>query len=351
MKALCSSHAVAFSAILALLGILTTLVLIWPASTTVPPKLESPHSPIPNHPLPGFGLDLGPSRIAASIRHINGTFENFILQALSDEYQDLFRDTSLGEPRCGYRWPSAMTDQSPSASSLYPDPANHTAIAILARVINMAKSRVQKASGLPIERIFISNPKFPGLCNDDIEAALRKANFAVIRNSRIIGQPNRLGASYASYGRGLCSDYTRRNPCEYEERYELPVREVMVVTYSNEALFVEHTFLQYAAEHTSQTESLIDWQAGADALRTVQDPGAHWDRVRVRVLERPVHWKEHVDVVMLAGEHGRNETFAAVVKDALARFQSEPPEFLMENGEASGARGAAEFAFRSQYQH
>lgn len=176
-----------------------------------------------------------------------------------------------------------------------------------------------------------------------------------IRNSRIgPNQPHKPSASYAAYGRGLCSDYRRRNPCEYEERWELPVRTVMVATYTDEALLVEYNALRYAVAAISQDMSLVDWQAGASSLSQVPDTRLHWDRIRARLLEKPVYSRyswPRVDAVILVGPHADNETFLEVVQETFARFQDDPPEILREYGDTTGARGAAELAFRSQYQH
>ena len=133
------------------------------------------------------------------------------------------------------------------------------------------------------------------------------------------------------------------------------IRTAMVATYTDEALLVEYSVLTTAvSDYFPQGNSLIDGQAGANALSKVPDPQLHWDRVRARLLERAVERRRacpRIDVVILAGPHARNETFLDVVKDTFAKFQSDLLELLTDYVDTIGARGAAELAFRAQYQH
>ena len=340
-----------FSTIISALLLTLRLALVSGTPSTLQPRT----APIPTHPSPGFGFDLGPSYIAASIRYSNGTFDGFVFTNVSDVYRQFFVDSSQGRERCRGDWPQLTTEPQHNHSDLLPqeDPGHHPAVDILTNLIGKAKTDVQGTTGLRIDDAFVSSPKLPGLCNEDIEAALRNVGIKPIHNSRVVKQPHELSASYAAYGRGLCSDYTRQNPCEYEERWELPLRVVMAVTYSDEALHVEYSKLDYAASLIFQQNSHVDWQAGANDLSKTSDPWNHWNRVRVRLLELALHWCRvwpKVDIVILAGPHARNETFVEVVKDTFARFQDEPPELLMEHGDTTSARGAAELAFRAQYQ-
>lgn len=322
-------------------------------STSSPkePAEDRPRTaPISTHPSSGFGFDLGPSYIAASIRYPNGSFDDIVFANVSDTYKQFFEATSFGPERCDGDWPK---QRHLSSGLPLQNPGRYPAVDILASLFGKIKNSLQTLTGLRIDEALVSSPKLPGLCNEDIEAAMQTVGIRAIHNSRVLKQPHEASAAYAAYGHGLCANHTRPNPCAYEERWELPLRAVMVATYTDKALLVEYNFLQYAVSHIYQHNSLIDWQAGANSLSEVSDPQLHWTRIQATLLEKPVYWRRvhpKVDFVILAGSHACNETFVAVVKDTFARFQDDLPEILMEYGNSTGARGAAELAFRAQYQ-
>jgi hypothetical protein len=312
------------------------------------PKVHQPERTTPAQPDPGFGIDLGPTYLAASVHYRNGSYESFILHDPSDEYKAFFREVSVGRERCHWPWVDSEPPPLKVQARWHPDSSQN--VPILSREFQKMRDILEKGTGVRLDKAFVAHPKLPALCDDDIADAMRDAGMQAISNRRLINQPHKLNAAYAAYGYGMCVDFTRRNPCEYEERYQLPVRQVMVVTYTEQALLIEYISLKWVGELTSADHSHIDWEAGANALSRTPDAPSHWNLVRYRILEEPVKWNRPADMVLLSGPYGRNETLVHVVRESFAEFQKNSPEYLMAYEGFTAAGGAADLAYRAQWQ-
>lgn len=322
------------------------------------PAHDSPSTP-PRPPLiapyPAFGFELSTSYGTVVVRHPNGSFHNGITINGSADFLAFMKRASVGRERCDGDSPKLRAQSHPPFLGGEDKQEHQEAVAVFTSLLGDLKRAIEATTSSYMQEAFVSSPKLPGLCNGQIIDALANLGVATKTNSRIHAHPHAVNAAYAAFRRGLCPDYTRRNPCEWQERWNLIIKRVMVATYTPDALLVEYSILSTAVGFIRQSESLIDWSAGSRALSTTPDPEVHWLKVvslLLAQLARTPHLRYAVDVVVLAGLDGGDQTFKAVVNETFSRFQDPAPEILVfDDPTFTGARGAAEFAFRTQYQH
>ncbi|KAL9113657.1 MAG: hypothetical protein Q9187_007586 [Circinaria calcarea] len=138
-------------------------------------------------------------------------------------------------------------------------------------------------------------PLLPGLCSKDVDDALEYIGLTALTDWKLVFQPHKAS---------ICHD-----------------------TY------------------------LIDHEAGLGSLANYPDnPGAYWDRVRLRLIELPLEdWtKRRVTKVLFLGESALDKEFLQVVEDAMRRLQGDIPTIYQSDPLYIAAEGAAEFAQRAQ---
>ena len=199
--------------------------------------------------------------------------------------------------------------------------------------------------------ILVTSPRLPGLCEENILDAMKKAGLKAIFSPRLTRLQHELSAAYAAAGYGLCESFGNSTECSLEEE-KLPVRRSVVIVYNDDALLTQYSPQREAiASYQPLYYSFADWQAGSTARAAAPNETTHWRRVRDAVLKAPKFGEPpyHIDLVILTGEDGDDPALSEAVKAMFYEYQSILPEIYADEPLTTGARGGAEMAFRAQY--
>lgn len=121
-------------------------------------------------------------------------------------------------------------------------------VAVLSRVLQQVLN-LQAADpkiSLRADSVVISYPALYGLSQEDIADAASYLGLTILSGNHHY-QPRSIVAAYAGHGLGLCEDYDDQETCR-QEGLELPVREVLLVEYTEHALFLHAKVMREAYE-------------------------------------------------------------------------------------------------------
>lgn len=199
--------------------------------------------------------------------------------------------------------------------------------------------------------ILVTSPRLPGLCEENILDAMQRAGLKAVSTPRLTSLQHELSAAYAAAGYGLCDSFANSTQCSLEEQ-DLPVRDSIVIVYNDDALLTQYSPKREAiSSYEPLYYSVADWQAGSTARAAAPNETTHWRRVRNAVLKAPSSGVPpyHVDLVVLTGEDGDDPGPLDAVKAMFYEYQNMVPEIFANDPLTTGARGAAEMAYRAQY--
>lgn len=161
-----------------------------------------------------------------------------------------------------------------------------------------------------------------------------------------------MSAAYAGYGMGLCQKPTDLSVCRAEEK-NMSTNMTLAISLTKDALMVETCTFTTAIRWSSPNsyiEHPVDYELGLDALSKFPDPISFWARVHETIrwqALREIHFRNHIDTIILYGEAASSTKFQSVVKEVVESLQDDVPIFSAEP-EFVAARGAAELAQRTQ---
>lgn len=227
-------------------------------------------------------------------------------------------------------------------------------VGTLSSLLTQLRDKTEEQLRKPLESIVVVSPNLRGLRSEDFNDAIEYAGLKSLMGvfpSRIPDTP----AAFAGNGFGLCSNYTRLYECEKEEE-EMPLEQVPAIHYTRRALSVTLTPLTKAFSF-GDDQSLIDWDAGLDALSSYPDASTYWNAVHNKIQEVPntaTGWgRRPVTKLLVLGESALDPTFLKVLQDALRgiRISDTALIYVATDGPDpfyAAAKGAAEFAKRLQ---
>ena len=160
-------------------------------------------------------------------------------------------------------------------------------------------------------------------------------------------------AAAASYGIGLCHDYTDRDACK-EEIIHLPNRILLSVLYTKDSLCVEVILIHSVYAYWPYTASppSMDFSLGSDRIRDNPNEEYYWEGVKdtiYRGVLAGLRLRRRPSVVFVFGESSMKTKFRSVLDDALRHLLGEVLEIIDENPIFRPAQGAAELAKRGGY--
>jgi hypothetical protein len=196
----------------------------------------------------------------------------------------------------------------------------------------------------------ISYPALPGLRHEDVSDA---ASYLGVRipegNHRF--PPREVAAAYAGHGMGLCESYDDEEKCR-KEGLELPVRETLLVEYTEVALLLHASVMREAYDlGDSVSDTAISFDLGSSSESSTNDDGTEIRDFIVPLLRKrydhsPRPPKE-ITVIMTGSPGSVNSPGVQKgVKNALDELDLEA-KILTSEPDFIAARGAAELAWRA----
>jgi hypothetical protein len=130
-------------------------------------------------------------------------------------------------------------------------------VAVLSRVLQQVLD-LQSADlriSLGTNPVVISYPAMYGLSQEDIADAAAYLGLSKFSGNHNY-QPCSIVAAYAGHGLGLCEDYRNLETCR-QEGLALPVREVLLVEYTEHALFLHAKVMREAYELANRDNAIF----------------------------------------------------------------------------------------------
>lgn len=218
-------------------------------------------------------------------------------------------------------------------------------VAILASMVQ----KLVKLAG-PSTSVIISYPAIPGLTQEDVADVETYLGLPVFEGNHWY-QPHTVAAAYVGYGMGLCKSFNNRKKCT-EEGLNLPVRQTLLVEYSETALLLHCQIMREAydfGESVTYESSNLDLTetnpSDPDVLANIRDFVTEFARDQIRYPG--IHVPKACTVILTGPAKLVNEVaFQATIKDGI-RILGLEVELLDKRPEYIASRGAAELAWRS----
>ncbi|KAL8903304.1 MAG: hypothetical protein Q9207_004017 [Kuettlingeria erythrocarpa] len=235
--------------------------------------------------------------------------------------------------------------------------------AILANLVAMLKTQVEKLLGERVTAAVLSSPDRIRLTEEEVSDVLDYLN---VRN--LMSIPDDLedlyatSAAFAGYGYGLCRQYTDPYVCEREEQH-FPPQRLLHVDFTLHSLSGTIKSLNTARDGSAD-KMFIDIDLGLAQLETFREEEMYWMAVRDRIRLLVHSYKPRITQVMLSGSAAGDRRFVDAVRDALYDLVSttilrgvhtggtdvgeHDAEGIADDFLYATAKGAAEFAKRRQ---
>lgn len=191
--------------------------------------------------------------------------------------------------------------------------------------------------------VVISYPALYGLSQEDIADAAEYLGLSILPGNHHY-QPRSIVAAYAGHGLGLCDNYKDMETCR-QEGLDLPVRKVLLVEYTEQALFLHAEVMREAYELASRDIVIFtDFSLGHIEVPRRAEKIGQAVRQFLQGKYKNVGLPDKFTVIM-TGTKISNEVTEAIEK-AVNNLGCDI-ETLNGEPEYIAARGAAELAWRS----
>lgn len=219
---------------------------------------------------------------------------------------------------------------------------------MLKDLVGMASEHHIDAS---LDSAVVSFPGLVALCEQDIVDAATYVGLSLVKGQNNF-QPREIYAAYAGHGMGLCESFMYKDKCRSEE-LGMPVRNVLLVEYTKQALLLHDAPLREAVDVLfSQTTGVAaSFDLGSSNGGAV--PG-HADHVKAFVLEhlRPLHRfdepkPKEFTVIMTGDPDGVGDVSVQKGIERAIEELGTTAVVLTSTSEYVAARGAAELAWRA----
>lgn len=223
-------------------------------------------------------------------------------------------------------------------------------VAILSRMLAQVLHLPTATPGLSLRQtpIVVSYPALYGLYQEAISDAAIHLGVHLLPSSgpQFFYQPRNMVAAYAGHGLGLCKNYKDEKACG-QEGSDMPVRDVLLVEYTEHALLLHASLMREAHDLASRDIAVsADFtlgehpeSGGAVATRIGQ-------AVRQLLQSKYKYSGPPKNIVAIVTGSGAGEMVVEAVRESIRTFGAEP-EVLETEREYVAARGAAEMAWRS----
>lgn len=160
-------------------------------------------------------------------------------------------------------------------------------------------------------------------------------------------------AAAASYGIGLCQDYTDPDNCDNETR-NMPERTLLSVLYTKDSLCVELSIIKsvYANWPYRSSPPAMDFSLGSDKIHDNPNKEHYWEAMKdtiYRGVLAGLRLRRRPSVIFVFGESSKDPKFRSILEDALRRLLGKVPEILGEDPIFRTVQGVAELAKRGGY--
>lgn len=205
-----------------------------------------------------------------------------------------------------------------------------------------------------ISSALAATPNLVALYQEDVDDAFEYIGL------KSLDDPNPLfrmfhesAAAAASYGIGLCQNYTDEDNCDDETR-NLPLRTLLSVLYTKDSLCVELSIIKsvYANWPYRSSPPAMDFSLGSDKIHDNPNKEHYWEAMKdtiYRGVLAGLRLRRRPSVIFVFGESSKDPKFRSILEDALRRLLGEVPEILDEDPVFRTAHGAAELAKRGGY--
>ncbi|KAJ4293387.1 hypothetical protein N0V90_008670 [Kalmusia sp. IMI 367209] len=201
----------------------------------------------------------------------------------------------------------------------------------------------------PSSSTIISFPALPGLYQEDIADVATYLGIRVLEGNHHY-PPHTITAVYAGHGMGLCESFTNEEKCT-EEGLKLPVRQTLLVEYSEAALLLH---VQSMREAYDLAWPDMDLATSFDLGNANPSEPDVFDKIRDLVTQllslRYGHFPQPPKgiTVIMTGRPDRvsDSAFQRAITDGIEALGFEV-DLLDNNPDYIAARGAAELAWRA----
>ena len=227
-------------------------------------------------------------------------------------------------------------------------------VGTLAELMKELIAQVEKYLGHEITTATVAVPHLTALYQEDVLDLFTYLHLKYIDVSPFSELLYETSAAYAGHGLGLCSNYRQAALC-IGQMQNMTSERVLAVELTNSVLAVHEGKVSsaYYLEEGSSS-SAFNHHLGLACLNTTLSEVVYWENVRNFIEHKITSDQKHLPKkVILYGESATNDYFNQLIKNILEDFSpsgksplvfNDHPEFIL-------ARGAAEFAKRSYYQH
>ena len=222
-----------------------------------------------------------------------------------------------------------------------------TEVAILIRMLeqSLSASVVPDRGSLMSHATVISYPALYGLCQEDIVDAAAYLGIRLLSGQHRY-QPRSLVAAYAGHGLGLCLNYESEELCR-KEGLELPVRQVLLVDYTEHALLLHASVMRDAYDLASHDITIFsDFSLGSKDTKGYDGAVKIGNAVQIFTEKKYSEKDLPLRITVIMAGDGVTTIVTQAVKETLESIGTEV-EMLDSNFETIAARGAAELAWRS----
>ncbi|KAH9208630.1 hypothetical protein DL95DRAFT_467520 [Leptodontidium sp. 2 PMI_412] len=302
--------------------------------------------------MPGVGVSLTASYGVVALRKDDGTFEDVGCIESDEEYAKMIERLSAPEaqhPSPPYNtmdelwedWPRQLLRSARKRIGL----AASGDVAVLSRMLQQVLD-LQPADPRIVLRanpVIISYPALYGLPQEDITDAAEYLGLSLLMGNHHY-QPHSIVAAYAGHGLGLCDNYRDMETCR-QEGLDLPVRQVLLVEYTEHALFLHAMVMREAYELLNRDTAIFtDFSLGHIEAPRRADKIGQAVRQFLQEKYKNVGLPDRFTAIM-TGSKIRKEVTEAIEK--AAKDLGRDVEILNGEPEYIAARGAAELAWRS----
>jgi hypothetical protein len=199
-----------------------------------------------------------------------------------------------------------------------------------------------------------ATPNLVALYQEDVDDAFE---YIALHN---LDNPNPLfrmfhesAAAAASYGLGLCKNYSDQAACDHELT-NMPVQTLLSVLYTKESLCAEVSLIQsiYWNYPYDSSPPAMDFTLGSDRIHDNPNEEYYWQEVKdtiYRGVLEGLRFERRPSLVFLFGESSQDPTFRSILEEALRSLLGKVPEIVDDNPIFRTAQGAAELAKHGGY--
>lgn len=227
-------------------------------------------------------------------------------------------------------------------------------VGTLSVMLQALRDAAESYLGHEISSALAATPNLVALYQEDVDDAFEYLGLESLDDPNpLFRMFHETAAAAASYGIGLCHDYTDRDACK-EESIHMPDRILLSVLYTKDSLCVEMCVINsvYATWPYAASPPSMDFSLGSDRIRDNPNEEYYWEGVKdtiYRGVLAGLRLRRRPSVVFVFGESSMRTKFRSVLDDALRHLLGEVPEIMDKNPIFEPAQGAAELAKRGGY--